>query len=470
MGEAVREALWSRLDQHGQAHVLRFWDGLGDDDRRSLGGQIDSIDLDALDRLLLEEPPVKAAVEDYRPEPFVRLPHGGGPRGEWDHAREAGKAALREGRVAAMVVAGGQGTRLGFDGPKGAFPIGPVTQRTLFQIHAEKVLAATRRYGRFMPLLVMTSPANDAATRAFFAEHGNFGLASEAVRFFAQGEMPAVDDAGRLVLESPGRIFMSPNGHGGALKALWDSGTVQWLEERGIGLISYFQVDNPLVRVIDETFVGFTDMRRADMSLKLLERTIPDEKLGIWLRCADRPCIVEYSDMPQEKMRRRDPDGTLRFKGGSIAIHCFSVPFVRRLNERGCALPFHKARKKVPYVDAAGAAVDPKEPNATKFEMFVFDALFFAERAVAVETAREEEFSPVKNAAGTDSPQTARRDMSRLYGRWLAEAGVNVPVNGGGYPVHPIEISPLYADGPEDLKRRCNGHASVTGPLALKRE
>ena len=402
------------------------------------------------------------------PEPFVRLPQDAESSAKWREAGETGQEALRAGRVAAMVVAGGQGTRLGFAGPKGAFPVGPITDRTLFQIHAQKVLAASQRYGREIPLLVMTSPTNDAETKFFFKEHGFFGLPFDSVRIFRQGEMPAVDDRGKLLLDSRSRIFMSPNGHGGALKALWDSGTVAWLEKRGVDTISYFQVDNPLVRVIDPAFVGFHLQGKAEMSLKLLYRTIPDEKLGIWLRAGGRPCIIEYSDMTPDDMHARADNGGLRYAGGSIAIHVFSVPFIRRLNEKGFLLPYHRARKKVPFVNGAGERREPEKPNATKFEMFIFDALGFVKNAIAIETSREEEFSPVKNAEGVDSPETAKRDMSRLYAKWLIAAGVEVPIDKDGYPAFPIEISPVFADGPEALEMNYTGPRRITGPLVLE--
>jgi UDP-N-acetylglucosamine/UDP-N-acetylgalactosamine diphosphorylase len=462
------KALLDLLSRYGQEGVLRFWDELSAEERLLLDAQARSLDLKLISRLAAGEGAGGGVRAPFEPEPFVRLPHDEASTEVWCTAAEEGRVALRQGRVAAMVVAGGQGTRLGFAGPKGAYPIGPITDRTLFQIHAQKVLAASQRYGVSIPLLVMTSPTNDAETRFFFKEHGFFGLPFDRVRIFSQGEMPAIDDSGKLILESKARVFMSPNGHGGALKALWDTGVIAWLEGLGVDTITHFQVDNPLVRVIDPAFIGFHLRDSADMSLKLLKRTIPDEKLGIWLRVAGHPRVIEYSDMTPEDMHARDDAGDLKYAGGSIAIHCFSVPFIRRLNESGFLLPYHRARKKVPCVSDRGERVEPREPNATKFEMFIFDALLFSSRAVAVETAREDEFSPVKNASGVDSPDTAKRDMSRLYAKWLASVGVDVPAGSDGYPLHPIEISPLIADGPEVLECNYTGPKSVAGPLLLE--
>jgi UDP-N-acetylglucosamine/UDP-N-acetylgalactosamine diphosphorylase len=462
-----KDELARLLAAHGQEHVLSFWGRLSKEERASLAQQIRELDFGLLAKIGKSAPSITPEKMRLEAEPFKRLPTDEASRREWDDARAAGQEALAAGRAAAMVVAGGQGTRLGFDGPKGEFPIGPVSERTLFQIHAEKVLAASRRCGREIPLLVMTGPSNDAKTRYFFKAHNFFGLPFTSVRIFEQGEMPAVDDNGRIVLDAPGHIFVSPNGHGGSLKALWDSGTVEWLEGKGIDVISYFQVDNPLVRALDPAFIGFHTGAGADMSLKLVARTDPDEKLGIWLSAEGRAKIIEYSDMPRELMHATDESGSLKFAGGSIAIHCFSVPFVRRLNKRGFALPYHRARKKVPFADASGKTVTPTEPNATKFEMFVFDALEFAGKAAAVETAREEEFSPVKNKEGADSPETARRDMSRLYGKWLSAIGVEVPADDKGYPLHKIEISPLVGDDEKTLEMNYRGPRSVTGPLLV---
>ena len=464
---AEKSELLRILTPYGQEHVLAFWERLTQDQKCALAEEIGSIDFAALAEVTKSAGAVSRSRLHLEPEPFTRLPKGDKARARWEEARCAGQEALAAGRVAAMVVAGGQGTRLGFDGPKGAFPIGPVTKRTLFQIHAEKVLAASQKYGREIPFLVMTGPSNDAETRFFFKEHNFFGLPFTSVRIFEQGQMPAVGDDGRVILDAPGHIFVSPNGHGGSLKALWDSGTVSWLEERHVDIISYFQVDNPLVRVLDAAFVGFHLVSGAEMSLKLLERSDPDEKLGVWVQCDGRRQVIEYSDMPLDGMRARDETGGLKYPGGSIAIHAFGVPFVRRLNEKGFALPYHRARKKVPIVDASGGTVEPKEANATKFEMFVFDALLFAERISAVETLRQEEFSPVKNASGSDSPETARRDLSRLYAGWLGSIGVEVETDDAGNPKHPIEISPLVADDAASLEQNYRGPRRVAQALVL---
>jgi len=463
----LKSELLSVLTPCGQEHVLRFWDDLSAGDKEALYGQAKSVNVPRFLEIAKSSGRAKEGVARLESEPFVRLPSCETEARAWEEARLAGQEALCAGKVAAMVVAGGQGTRLGFNGPKGAFPIGPVTRRTLFQVHAEKVLAASRRYGRSIPLLVITGPSNDAVTRFFLKEHNFFGLPFTSVRIFQQGELPALDDGGRIVMDKPGHMFTSPNGHGGSLKALWDSGTIEWLEGQGIEFISYFQVDNPLVRVIDPSFIGLHVKGAAEMSLKLVARADPDEKLGIWVRADGKAKVIEYSDMPKEEMHATDGAGALKYAGGSIAIHCFSVGFVRRLNEEGFNLPCHRARKKVPYVDGQGRTMTPEKENGTKFEMFVFDAIAFAKKTAAVETSRAEEFSPVKNAAGNDSPETARRDMSRLYGRWLTAAGVEVPLDGEGYPVHGIEISPLVAGDAAELAANYRGPGRIAAPFVM---
>lgn len=466
--DALLSELSSILTAYGQEHLLRFWERLSGPERESLAGEVRSIDFELLKALRGSAEKAASAVGDIQPLDFIELPGDEISAAKWAGARKTGEKALADGSVAALVVAGGQGTRLGFDGPKGCFPIGPVSGRTLFQLFCEKVLAASRRYETTIPFLVMTSPSNDAATRAFLEENVWFGLPRDSVRIFSQGRMPAVDCDGKLILEGPGRIFMSPNGHGGSLKALWDCGVIEWLESRGIDTISYFQVDNPLVNAVDAAFIGFHIQEAAEMSLKVLRRTIPDEKLGVYCLGDGRRRVVEYIDMPAEKMNARDDEGRLLFAGGSIAIHCFSVDFVQRLNEGAFSLPIHCAAKKVPCVDESGAAVEPDEPNATKYETFVFDALLFTERVAAIETAREREFSPVKNASGADSPETARRDVSRHYASWLEAAGVEVPRDEEGGLLHAIEISPLVADSAEELKAVYDGPVKVDGPVVLE--
>ena len=383
-----------------------------------------------------------------RIEPVPVAPAGGPDAAE---RRAQGEDALRAGEVAVLVVAGGQGTRLGSDQPKGLYPVGPVSGKTLYQIHAEKVLALRRRYGVAMPFLVMTSPATDAPTRAYFAAQHSFGLPPEDVWFFRQGTMPALDLAtGRLLLEAPGRLFLSPDGHGGTLTALHDSGLLDRLLSQGIRHLFYFQVDNPLVKVADPEFLGRHVHARSEVSSKVVPKLGPTDKLGNFARVDGHCTIIEYSDLPRELAEQRDASGRLLLWGGNTAIHLFDLAFLARVNRLPERIPFHLARKKVPHVDHVGQPVRPQVENALKFERFIFDVLPLAQHWLIAETSRREEFAPLKNAEGADSPAAVRQGLSDLAADWLEAAGATVPRRSDG-SAPPLEISPLFALDREEL-------------------
>jgi UDP-N-acetylglucosamine/UDP-N-acetylgalactosamine diphosphorylase len=294
----------------------------------------------------------------------------------------------------------------------------------------------------------MTSHQNHAATEAFFKAHGFFGLAAERVHFFRQGRMPAVDFEGRILLESPGHIAMSPDGHGGSLRALERSGSLDLMAREGIDTLSYFQVDNPLVRCIDPAFIGWHLLRGSRMSSKMVPKAYAGEKVGHFCQQRGRLVVVEYSDLPKVMQEEADASGGLRYLAGSIAIHVLDREFVRRMacpvGAGDSTLSFHRADKKIPTIDAAGHPVQPTRPNGVKFEMFVFDALPFARNPVVIETLRADDFSPVKNAEGVDSPATCRADQLRQFARWLRAHGAEVPVDATGLPACTIEVSPLF--------------------------
>ena len=453
MNATATPPLPDRFAQAGQGQVFAFWPQLDDAARRALLAQAAEIDLAEVTRLartLLGAGGAPAVdLDGLEPAPYEALPAHGGDAAAWAQARAAGEAALRAGRVAAFTVAGGQGTRLGFDGPKGTFPVTPVRRKPLFQVFAEKILAAGRRHGRPLHWFIMTSHANHAATEAFFAAHGCFGLDPARVHFFRQGRMPAVDFSGRILLEAPGAIAMSPDGHGGSLRALHRSGALDLMRREGVDTISYFQVDNPLVRCVDPAFLGWHLTHGAEMSAKMIPKAYPEEKLGHFCRQRGRLVVIEYSDLPAAMQREVDPaTGRLRYLAGSIAIHVLDREFVRRLATAGseAALPFHRADKKIATIDAAGRPVPPAQPNGVKFEMFVFDALPFARRPLVIETDRADDFSPVKNAAGVDSPQSARADQLRQAARWLRGAGAAIATDPTGLPPIAVEVSPLFGD------------------------
>ncbi len=453
------QRLKEAFEQAGQGHVFRFWNSLNESQREHLARQAAEIDLEEINRLVdihIRSEQEQVDYSDLDPAPYIALPENGGDAAAWARARETGEAALREGRVAAFTVAGGQGTRLGYDGPKGTFPATPITEKSLFQVFAEKIRAASERYGATIPWFIMTSQANHEQTVTFFRENDCFGLLDDHVHFFAQGRMPAVDMDGKIILSGRDSIAMSPDGHGGSLRALLRSGACDTMREQGIDTISYFQVDNPLVQCIDPAFIGFHIRTRSDMSSKMIPKAYPEEKVGHFCVKGEKLVVVEYSDLPAEMQQQRDEQGNLRYIAGSIAIHIIAREFVEKLGEGNVefALPFHRANKKVPTIDEQGNSVEPDRPNGVKFEMFVFDALPYARSPIVIETRREDEFSPIKNATGVDSVETSRNDQLRQWARWANAAGVNVPCDDTGLPAFKFEVSPVFADSQEAFVNR----------------
>lgn len=452
--------LLARLRHHGQDHVLAGWHGLPPADRDALVRDLAAVDFAELDTLFRKRNHTSDALPTA--DRLAPLPvEDGDSLGESAVAR--GEDALRNGEVAVLLVAGGQGSRLGFDKPKGMFPVGPVSGASLFQIHAEKVFALSRKAGKPVPFLVMTSPATHADTVAFFADHRDFGLEPGQVTFFQQGTMPALDlETGKLLLEAPGKLFLSPNGHGGTLTALADTGLLADLKARGVRHVFYFQVDNPLVFVADPAFVGRHIAVGSDASSKVVFKDRPEEKVGV-LALVDGKCgIVEYSDLPKELAAEREPSGELRYRAGNPAIHVFSVGFLERVTSGAGRLGFHVARKKVPHWNPmTGEQVSPTSENALKFELFVFDALPLAEKWLAVSVRREDEFAPLKNADGADSPATCRELQIARAVRWLASAGVSVPAG------IPVEVSPRFALTAAELAAKIPTGFTVAGPTVV---
>ncbi|MEA2710305.1 MAG: UDP-N-acetylglucosamine/UDP-N-acetylgalactosamine diphosphorylase [Phycisphaerales bacterium] len=449
--------LREKLAAVDQQQVLRFYDQLDAAGKDRLRAQLLALDLGEIDELAEKHVRPKSPLTiPAKIEPVQTYPRRPRPGQEklYADADARGLSLLKDGNVAAFLVAGGQGTRLGYDGPKGEFPVTPIKNKPLFQVFAEQLLAWSRDAGRQIPWYLMTSDANDAATRAFFEQNNHFGYDSKNVFIFQQGMMPAFDLMGRMLLGERGSLALSPDGHGGSLRALHKSGALADMKRRGVEHLSYFQVDNPLVHTIDPLFLGLHDITGSEMSSKTIPKANALEKVGNFAVGDGVLQVIEYSDMPESLAKQTNADGTLKFNAGSIAIHALRVSFIERLTASGrLELLWHRAEKKVPYVDDAGNAVKPDQPNAVKLEQFVFDAIPLAKNAIVYETERGEEFSPVKNAEGTDSPATSRRDQVRRAARWLRAAGVDVAMNGDD-PRATLEISPLFAVTEKHLAAR----------------
>ncbi len=446
-----------------QSHLLAFWDQLDDVGRESLAEGIRRIDFELIDRLFRhkdDEGNVREMVATAEAPPAIRLDAAENAFKAED-ARREGQRALAAGDLGVILVAGGQGTRLGFKHPKGMFPIGPVSGRTLFQLHVEKIVAAAQRYGVRIPLYLMTSPATHEETVRFFQDNDRFGLPQDDLQVFCQGTMPAVDaTTGKILLDAPDRIATSPDGHGGLLAALANGGILDDFDRRGIRQLFYFQVDNPLVDICGPEFIGYHLLAKSEMSTQVVAKQTPFDRVGNAVKVSETLRVIEYSDLPDDVAQRRNPDGSLAIWAGSIAVHVIDAALFQRAAGDAASLPFHLAHKKVAHVDPTGRRIEPQQPNAIKFERFIFDLIPLAANAIVVEVDPPDAFAPLKNAPGAerDTAQWVQAQMIAQHRRWLRQAGAEV-ADGVA-----VEICPLLALDPEELAQRLPPETSVTAP------
>ena len=415
----------------GQPQLLAFWERLDAAGRSRLETQLRGFDWQqiAACRQLAAGRRTAAAVAPPLDLSTARTPACHPLTSGEPAVIAAGQEALAAGSVGAILMAGGQGTRLGFDGPKGTFPVGPVSRATLFELLLGPLKAVERRYGRRVPLAILTSAATDTATREFLNQHRFFGLAPEQVLLFQQGTLPAVDAAnGQLLLDAPDHVAVAPDGHGGMLAALAGSGGLAWFARQGVETVVSFQVDNPLARPLDPAFIGRHRLTNASLSTQVVVKTDPAERVGVVVEQDGVTRVVEYSDLPDDLAAERLADGRLRFHAGSIAIHAFHRAFLERAAADADSLPLHLAHKKVPFLDADGQLVEPASPNAFKFERFIFDLMPLAERVTVAEVAVAEGFAPLKNPSGaaSDSPEAVHQAMVAYARRHLTAAGITV--------------------------------------------
>ncbi|MEN6407791.1 MAG: UDPGP type 1 family protein [Thermoguttaceae bacterium] len=463
MTAMTKDRLLDLLKPYGQEHLLAFWDRLGPEQQQSLTRQIEAVDFAQLARWFdgrNRQVDIRRLAERAVAPPGFRL-DAAKNRFTSEQARRRAVDELRAGRFAVIVVAGGQGTRLGFEHPKGMFPIGPISNKTLFQIHVEKIIAASRRYGATIPLYVMTSPATHDETVALFDAHDRFGLPADQFAVFCQGTMPAVDaETGRVLLDAPDRMAVSPDGHGGMLAAFDRSGALADVRRRGIRHLFYLQVDNPLVDICGQEFVGYHLLAESEFSTQVIAKRDPLERVGNVVEVDGRRLVIEYSDLPDECARRRNADGSLAIWAGSIAVHVMDVELLARLAQSADGLPFHIARKKATYTDATGRRVEPISPNAIKFERFIFDLMPDARNAVVVEVDPARAFAPLKNAPGVsqDTPEAVRRQMAALARDWLRQVGAEVDDR------TVVEISPLFALDAEQLAAKVRRGTRIVEP------
>ncbi len=445
--------LATMLERLGQAHVLRHWGQLTDVQRLHLMRQIENIDWTQISQhsqlngqtdhwqflSAAAKPPEAILLQDFfKPDNYTL-------------AWQRGAAALAQNQVAFVLTAGGQGTRLGFDHPKGMYPIGPLSQRSLFQIMIEHCQARAKQFHATIPIYIMTSPQTHHETGDFLEGYGFFGYPRSDIQLFCQGEMPAIDrQSGAVLMSEPGLIATSPDGHGGAIRALDRNGCLADMQRRGVEYLFYGQIDNPLLQICDPAFLGYHLLHRSEMTSQVIRKTEPLQRVGNVVQIEGRAQIIEYSDLVESAARQCNADGSLYLWAGSIAVHVFNREFLQRAVERPDWLPFHRALKKVATIDTDGNPLHPTDVNAIKLERFIFDLMPYASQALACEIDPAHGFAALKNAppASTETAAWVQQAIGNHFAQWIQAIGGTIA------PQAIVEINPLFAVDIEELRKR----------------
>ena len=394
------------LKKYNQEHLLLKYDELSKSKQKELLNQILSIDFELMDNLY-KNAKKKVDFEKSHIEPIEYIDKSKLTTEDRKRYEEKGIAALKSGKYAVVTMAGGQGTRLGHNGPKGTFDMGLDSHKSLFELLCETLKRAREEYGVVIPWYIMTSRENNKQTIDFFEENKYFGYPKTSVRFFVQGELPMLDLNGKILLEENGLVKQAADGHGGALKALGKEKIIQEWKENGVEWIFVSGVDNVLVKSVDPLLLGMSIENKVLGSVKTIEKTDPKEKVGVFCRKNKKVAVMEYTEISDEMANLRDKYGALVYGDANAIFHLYNIEGLERVSD--LRLPYHTALKKAKYIDEKGKLIVPEKPNAYKFELFIFDSYEMLDDVVVLRVKREEEFAPIKNAEGADSPETARK-------------------------------------------------------------
>ena len=400
------EEIKELLKKYNQEHLLVNYEKFNDEEKERLLDQLSNIDFDLM-KELYSKATQPVGFENVTIEPIEHVDKSKLTETEKEMYRKKGIEAIKYNKLAVVTMAGGQGTRLGHTGPKGTFIFDPVAGKSIFEALCDTLKNAVKKYDTVIPWYLMTSKENNAATVKFFEENNFFGYPKDAVHFFIQGQLPMVGLDGKILLDESGFVKEAANGHGGTLQSMDKSGVIEEMKNNGIEWVFINGVDNVLVKPVDPLLIGMSIHNKVLAAAKAIEKTDPKEKVGVFCRKNKKVGVVEYTEISDEMAHLRDDYGSLVFGDANAIFHLYSIKGLEKVSE--VSLPYHTAVKKANYMDANGNIVKAEKPNAYKFEMFIFDSYEMFDDVVVLRVKREEEFAPIKNAEGQDSPETARK-------------------------------------------------------------
>ncbi len=428
-----------------QQDLLKYWQELTPSEQEKLLNDIDQLDL----KLFYKQ----QALLDLLDSPFTTIT----PVTKWEQAgnkerKETGKQLVAQGKVGCIIVAGGQGTRLKFEGPKGLFPISPIKGKTLFQLFAEKILAAGKQANRALPVAIMTSAYNAKTTEDYFKEHNFFGLAPDQLDFFNQGSLPFLNDIRDLFLETKSSIAKGPDGNGSIYQTFVESGLCQKWKDQGVSYVNIVLIDNPLADPFDFELAALHAAKNAEVTIKACPKANPNENVGVLAMSHDRIIVKEYSELSENDKKALEEQGGVPFGLANLSLYCMNLEFFDRVATKlHIKLPLHKAFKSASYLSKEGKLVVSKEPNAWKFEKYIFDALFYSNRTEILVYPRNQCFAPLKSFEGSNSPETVKEALLQSYRDVFSEI-TGIPANSV-----PFEISQQFYYPTEELMQKWKG-------------
>jgi len=407
------EAALKKLRKYGQEHILKNYENLNEDEKKKLLDQLETIDLDQINKLY-ESTKRTISFAGDKIEPIDYVDKSALTEEELSKYNKLGEEAIKQGKYSVVTMAGGQGTRLGHNGPKGTFMLGLEKDKSIFEILADSLKASKEKYGVIIPWYIMTSRENNEQTEKFFKENNYFNYDSKAIKFFKQGELPMCSEDGKLLIDENGRIKEAADGHGGIFESMRRNGVIEDMKTKGIEWAFIGPVDNVLVKMVDPTLLGVALNKGVLAAGKSVVKAGPKEKVGVFCKRNGKPGVVEYTEITTDLAEATNEKGELVFAESHINCNLFNIRTIDEVSKK--KLPYHSAHKKAKYIDENGKLVVPEAPNAYKFESFIFDAFDMLDDMAILRVKREEEFAPVKNAEGNDSPETARKLYKDYFG------------------------------------------------------